>query len=442
MSLCCALVVIEALARRSWDGFLAGTWHGLPGYDFYSIPSSFKNLVSGEGIFKHKMTVNYQGSNFAYHPLVAILLGAPLSLLQPSTAIWVYISVSTTLLTIGARRILSAARGLIGPLELPPILICTLPVYLCLWNGQIHILTVLSFAWVLSELYTATETEYPPSLGLFLAGLLTCLFSKPLILLAVPGLLLVPKFRKPLLVSALIYCAVSVAFLFIPALNPDHHFFEGQLMDGIKLQPSLHGWDSPDFPGIADNWLHWYRIFYFLFRDTTGLGIQLPEFMSLPVFVADILHTTQYYTQFLVLPILVGIVGSFALSLQHQRKTLGKDFPMLLVWLGLFSFFLSYPIVWEYHYATLQVLTPFVLISLRSPSQRLIPRWALVVILLAQLSLFLPTPYRWLSSNGPPERTLIRAFRVVPVLVSYCLVFIFLCRDLLRAKRNHLAKPQ
>ena len=225
-----ALVVVwtaTMLVSLRWqflDRFFAGTWIGTLGIDFFQIPRGFRNLLAGNSIFFTEID-NYgpRATPYFNHPLVAVAIGSWASLFSPWTGYALFVGFSLLLLFLAARILASAFDAPTSRAFVYVAVFCSLPTYLMLWAGQVHVLLVLAVAMIFAGLMRLAQ-EPQPRRAFFLwiqLGILISLLSKPSVALMLPVLLIVPETRRKLLLPLAIYALVSLAFLLLDKLNPD-----------------------------------------------------------------------------------------------------------------------------------------------------------------------------------------------------------------------------
>ena len=215
--------MVASLHWRFLDRFVIGAWHGLIGINFFQVPRGYDNLLIGNSIFLTDTgTYGPYATPYYNHPLVAVAIGPWTAPLAPWTAYGLFVGVSLGLLLLSAWLLASAfqtpaCRGFVYF-----ALFCSLPTYLMLWNAQAHVLLVVAVALVLGGLMRLeqepqSEKRYCRWIQL---GLLVALLSKPVVVLMLPVLFLLPETRRKLLLPLAVYAVVSLLFLLVRGLNP------------------------------------------------------------------------------------------------------------------------------------------------------------------------------------------------------------------------------
>jgi len=381
---------------RFLDQFVIGSWHGNIGADFFSVPRGFLNLLQNTSMFDTAASsYGPYATQYFFHPAVAVLLGSWLSLFSPMVAFWVWVVCSIVLLLYAGHLFRQDSAVAY------PVMICSFPVYLMLWNAQMHVFTVLALALVVSGVldYWHERNQLSRDRKIMI-GVLVSLLTKPMIVIVLPYLLVNRELRRPLFVAGLAYAGVSLACVFLPPLNP-----------------------------AGDNLIHWTNIV----QESGKINPLKAEMFSLPVFV-KLLYPVNFYTGFIVkLP----LFASFIPLIWFGRLRTGNRrfaFSCLGVSLVIFSYYLAYTTVWEYHYATLYpVLIGIWILIVRGEIFRI--AWMKWLFLACGATLFLPTT-AFLHRNDLVNIfdwiTLCRATRVVPIVIGYLLLY----WELLNSVRN------
>ena len=189
------------------------------GQDFFQVPRGYLNLLAGNNIFFTEIS-DYApfASVYHNHPFVAVAVGPWTAPLPPWVAFSVFVGVSLGLLLLSARLLASIFQSPTDKAFCYFVTFCGLPVYVLLWNAQMHVFVILAVVLILAGLIR-WEQE-PSSADRYLRwiqlGLLISLLSKPIVLLMLPALLAVPEIRRKLILPVAVYAAVSLLMLFAP----------------------------------------------------------------------------------------------------------------------------------------------------------------------------------------------------------------------------------
>ena len=407
-----------------FDRFTVGRWDGHIGMDFFQIPRGYNNLLIGNSIFLTDAgTYGPYASSYLNHPFLAVAVGPWTAPLAPWTAFWLFVVVSLGLLLLSAWLLASAFPAPAYRGFAYFAMFCSLPTYAMLWNAQAHVLLVVAVALILSGLMRLAEEpqlerRYCRWIQL---GLVISLLSKPVVVLMLPVLFLLPETRRKLLFPVAVYAVVSLLFLLVGRLNPGGY-------NGTHWLNIVSVTSSPTKPVDGS----------VLLVETNLL--RCPEFYSLPIFLGRILGGSVP-ALFLRLP----LVAPFAMSLSplvlagRERRLRAAIVTVLLC---ILSHFLCYYRVLEHHYTALLPMLPVLLWLWRRES---VPwfRRLLMASFVVSLLVFVPTP-RFLSPNQPDRfQTISLLQRVVPVAVAFlCLTVYGLASVWLRRRRPRLITRQ
>jgi hypothetical protein len=295
-----------------------------------------------------------------------------------------------------------------------------------IWNAQMHIFTVVGLSLVLGGIHLFIQKEQTSSSKTLasryiLTGLLASLFSKPILLLALPFLLGWKQTRGAALKATIVYVVVSFAFLAIPSLNPG----------AIDLRSALHfdwnsfSWTNYESWSQAGNILHWLH----LFHPVLGISVPNTEYFSPVDFLNEIFAVKcdpRYFTALVIFPAFI-----FFFTRRPAKKSLAEDkCGVTLLLATLVGYYCAYPGVWEYHYASLYPIILFLALSPYLQYERQANRdkasfFSDKLCALSVIFFFLPTPFFLFRESYLDHLILIRAFRIVPVFTIYfCLLVI------------------
>jgi hypothetical protein len=394
-------LMLASLHWRFLDRFTAGTYHGRIAIDFFQTPRGFQNLVNGNNLFLSE-TVDFgpYTTSYFYHPAMVLAIGPWTAPFSPWVAYGLFVAVSVLLLWATARLLASAFDGPNEKAFAYFALFCTIPTYLLLWNGQAHVLLVVGVGMILAGLMRlAKDREAERYLRWIQCGVLISLLSKPMVLLMLPVLFVVPEVRKKLVWPVVIYAVVSLAFLIVPRLNPGGYNAQHWLnMVQVSSSPvQICGLAVPSEDNYSSCW-QIYDLPVFLSRTLSG---------SVPSFVYKI-------------PLLVILVASvspllFAKRLQRIRMTIA------VIGMCILSQYLCYYLTYEYHYTTMLPLLPTLLWMRQNEKDRW-PRWLLTICFVVLLTIFLPTFYVFVQKEGEPLWRPSAVLRVVPAITAFALL--------------------
>jgi len=428
------LFVALALAR-GWCApvFPALGFRGGQGIDFFCVPKAYLNLLEGRSAFDTWGGTSYgpHATWFVLHPAVALWPGAYLAGLPPWYAYgaWVVLTLGI-LLGCGAllahhakepaRKLLVYVALLVSPVT-----------YWLLFVGNMHGLLLLAATLLLVGLHEIVSGDEPawrvqPSTKISL-GLLLSLLSKPLLLIIAPALLITKSTRRATLRAVIAYTLISLAFVLVPALNPEavgvQRLFElATRPSWVRSELNVYTHRFILIPEMLDNAMHWLHMV-----AQSGYvwdHVQIYSLQALARGLTDSPHLNILRWIALV-PVPLSL-GLFAVRTEHGRL-------VACLWITVFtlaSHFLGYAVAWEYQYTQL-LLVVAALVAL--PSLRADSSLGVKILLAGTSLLYLPTPYAWFSAGGlsPAEMLVIRAFRVGPALVVAAVSFVMVARRMI-----------
>ena len=352
------LVQLLSLHWRWLDRALQPAVAGGPtlrGTDYWCLPTAWVNLLAGKSAYDtwaHPLVTSVSTWYLA-HPILAVALGSWLSLFPVSVGYWVWTGVSLGLLAMAARELAGLADHSAPARRWVYLLLLTSSAtYLLLWAGNSHAILVLGFALAIRALVDLGHSVDAESVcrahDRLMLGLLLSLFSKPLLLLALPGLILIPETRGTAARTLLIYVSVSAACILLPPLNPAAIGLREVV--SLALDPA---WVRDHMniylnhfrlnPYMRDNSIHWLNLV-----AQSGFVLGHVQIFSLAAFLAVAVGQPRLTW----LP-LVFLFATLALSLLVARLPEGaprlNGAVLTLLLLGS-SYFLAYPTVWEYQY--------------------------------------------------------------------------------------------
>lgn len=415
-------VLVELLSLRLnlLRSFFFDTLHAdVQGIDFFSLPKAWLNLHSGHSLYGTFDPPAY-GPHFTWylaHPAFAVALGAPLSQLPPMDSYGVFTLLSLALMGACAALFARESRDAFVRAALWLLMLGGFPTFLMLWVGNVQAFTVLGLSLLLVGLHRriSYRTDAP---WLMRAGLLLSLFTKPVVLLMLPVLLLVKETRRSAFDAMAVYLPVSLLFQVVPGLNPERIslgriFWLSWHPQVVRSSMNIYANGLRLTPDMRDNSIHWFNLI-----AQSGYRLQHVDVYSLPVFLDGLLgHRTPDWLY--ALPTLLVLALSVLVARVRERR-LRLEAAALLVMAASLDFFLAYPTAWEYQYTAVLPVAAMLLIT--GPA-KLPHRVWLVCIVLAGFA-FLPSLY-FLSGSatpGPGALFLARLDRVVPVAVLFALL--------------------
>lgn len=397
------------------------------GIDYYSLPKSFLNLKNGISPYDTWSKIQY-GSNLTWylsHPALTVLVGSWLSFFDPITSYWLFQICQIMLMAVAAFVISKQTNDVLNKTLAFFFLICSFATYWMLYVGNPQVFMVLSIALILSALYQFSFLESKndkQAKFLLAAGLLVSFFSKPIVLIMLPVLLVNKKTAKTTFFSILIYAVISAVFVFVPALNPEHISLDKLVF--VATHPSFAKENLNIYKNqyvlnefMKDNSIHWLNLV-----AQSDHYLNHVQIFALSVFVNSM--TGEELSPFIYkVPMLLSLVFSIAmLLLKNEEERLQYSF--LVICSIVFTFFLSYNTVWEYQFTAALPVVAFMPILMKAK-----PEWKgeLKWVLYAGVFFCMPSFYFLLGSMPLDNMAmeLIRLDRVIPAVIAYT-IFAFI----------------
>jgi len=459
--LCLALILLS-LKFRFLDEFIATTWHGRLGYDFFSVPRAFINLEHGQSIYNSRLApFGPYVTWFPFHPAAAVLLGSWLSVFSPWASFSVFVAFSCALLCAAAYFAVRVTEDKLARRLCCFALFCSPAAYLMFWNGQVQVLVVAAVCFIAADIMRGGDKAGVRPL--LLAGLLLSLLTKPALLPALPVLFAVKRLRASVLWALGVYVLLSALFILLPALNPvsagfktvadaalhPDHMFRLEMYRGVLIKSY-----RPEL--VFDNAIHWLNMKgRMAFTEAHHF-----ELFSLPALLDW--AAGQPLPRF-IYKLAPAVSLLWCLPLYFVPEGRAKDRMAIAAFsMSLLSFFLAYSQIYEYHYTlALALLPPVFILAREQDSDANYLRYAAWYCGAAAL-LFAPTPYYWFRNpafghhdpalglmkdpfvstiiSGCPygyALTPMRIFRVLPVLVMFVSSAWWLLREYRSLARNN-----
>ena len=437
-------VFVQLLALRLplLNRFFYDTLHAdVQGIDFYSLPKAWLNLASGRSLYGTFDPPTF-GPHFTWylaHPLLAVVLGAPLSRLDPPDSYGLFTLLSLATMAACAFLLGRETEDAFHRRLIWLLLLGAFPTFEMLYVGNVQAFTVLGLSLLLIGMLRFVRQQGHAE-SFVLAGLLVSLFTKPVVLLTLPLLLLLPETRRAAFRALAVYVPVSLLFECVPVLNPQaiglgrvlwlarHPRFVRETMNIYANHLVL----TPD---MRDNSIHWFNL-------VAQSGFRLPhvDVFSLSLFL-DGLFGVRTPDWLYLLPTLAVLALSLVVPRIPDTST-RRQCALLLAMAASLDFFLSYPTVWEYQYtAVLPVAAVLLLLPASAPLPNGIRAWSLGL----SACVWLPSLYCFSGSALPSMSlvTLVRLDRVVPVTLLFGLLLWTVSRATYRAlSRTLINAPQ
>ncbi len=414
------ILMVLSLRWRFLDMFVPGTWHGRIGLDFFCLPRGFINLVHHKSVFNTDFSqYGPYATWYTYHPILPIVFGSWLSLFKPWTAYGIFVGLSVIILWWCSRLLEAHTKSTFLKATIYGLFFCSPATYLMLWNAQVHILTVLGVTLVLVSLFDMKIEIQKKKLVAgkvnkkMLWGLLISLFSKPIVLLAAPILLITKETRITTTISLVIYLLVSWLFLVVPFLNPEsvpiQTWFSSEVLSGNNFRPFT----------IYDNLNHWANMVYQSGVISTPKNGYYHELFSLPTYMQFMLGFNLPPVIFKIPILIVAVFALLSFSIGSPIQRL--RYVLLVVCLTICSFYLSYNLVWEYQYTTLIPVIGVMIILIKS-KQINIPGFLARLFLASAMLLYTPTCLFMFTNRLDSGLTACRSMRVIPTVMLFAIV--------------------
>jgi hypothetical protein len=422
--------------------FYAAEHANVKGIDYFALPKSYLNLLEKRSIFDTWGGTPYGPRSTWYlaHPAFSVFVMSWFSWFSPWTSYWLFNIFSVLLLVLGAKQLANYAVSAVYKAWCYILIICSFTVYWMLYVGNMQAPLVLSLALVFSALfgflYAANPQDDDKAERLLMAGLLISFFTKPLVLIMLPALIVNRITRMITLKAIGIYALVSFLFIVVPFLNPESiglsKITETALNPAfIKENMNIYKNNFVLNEYMKDNAIHWFNLL-----AQSDFYLNHVEVFSLSVFM-NTLAGKELPGIIYKIPMLLTVALSFMLLVinDEQRRIKATLFVVGAISL---TFFLSYNTVWEYQYTG---ALPFIAVIALVYERRNGNRKLLAAMLAVSVFLYLPSLYFLIQSDTVTNQTLIliRSTRVVPTLVLYLLTVYLVVSELILSLKNRNA---
>ena len=414
-------VLVELLSLRLGllNVFFFDTLHAdVQGIDYFSLPKAYLNLARGRTLYGTFDPPTY-GPHFTWylaHPLLAMVLGWPLSRLAPMDGYGVF--------TVFSLGIMAACAWLLAR-ETPDallrrviwlLLLGAFPTYLMLWVGNVQALTVLGLTLLFVGMLHVSRGLWWEARWYVRLGLLMSLFTKPVVLLVFPLLLMMKETRRAAFDTLAIYLPVSLLFQVVPMVNPERVslgrvFWLGWHPGYVRSTMNIYANHMVLTPDMRDNSVHWFNLV-----AQSGLRLEHADVYSLPVFLDQLLGVRTPGWLYLLPTLAVLVLSTIVVRMRDVAAR--REVAFLLVLAASLDFFVAYPTAWEYQYTAVLPIAAMLLVLGRSRflGGRLW-LWSVAFALCA----WLPSLYFLSRSAAPglPALALMRLDRVVPTVALF-----------------------
>lgn len=426
-------VFVELLSLRLGllNLFFFDTAHAdVQGIDYFSLPKAWLNLQAGRSMYGTFDPPAYGARLTWYlaHPALAVVLGWPLSRLAPMDSYGAFTVFSLAVMAASAWLLARESDDALARRLIWLLVLGAFPTFLMFWVGNVQSLTVLGLTLLLVGLLRSVRWKVDAP-WLMRAGLLISLFTKPIVLLMLPLLLMVKETRRAAFDAVAVYVPISLLFQVVPVVNPErislgrifwlswHPAFVRQTMNiyanGFRLTPDMR-----------DNSVHWFNLI-----AQSGFRLQHVDVYSLPVFLDGLFGVRTPGWAYLLPTLLVLALSVMVARVRDRAVRLQAT--LLLVMAASLDFFLAYPTAWEYQYTAVLPVGAVLLARGRTPLlDSRMWAWSLGLASCA----WLPSLY-FLSGSAAPDSSVLvlaRLDRVLPVTALFAL----LCWSVVKAVRR------
>ena len=403
------------------------------GIDYFAVPKSFLNLLEGRSIFDTWGGASYGPHSTWYlaHPAFSLFIASWFSFFSPWLSYWLFILFSIGILTYCGYLISKTTTNKLKKSSSYFFLLCAFPVYWMLFVGNMHAPMVLALTLILISVFELSYSEDAKDIKIannkLFAGILISLFTKPIVLLMLPLLLLTKETRKTIIKSLIVYVIVSLLFILLPILNPQGVGLDKLMnvvfdFDFIKDKMNIYKNQFVLNEYMKDNSIHWLNII-----AQSEYKFMHIDVFSLPVFIDTIkVLSPGIYKIPIYICLLLSICVIFI-----EDKILRLESTLLLIMAISLSFFLSYNTVWEYQFTS--VLPIIALLPILKEKGVFYKKY-ISLLIAAGVFLYLPSLY-FLFRGGNFDNTaltFIRLDRIIPVLILFLIMIFQVIRSVIK----------
>lgn len=420
---CAVLGMLLSLYCGWLDPFFWAAQHAhVQGIDYFALPKSFLNLLEHRSPYDSWQGTVYgpYATWYLAHPLFSVLVMPFFSFFPPWLSYVFFVLFSLSIMVycgyLYAKNAPANERGVYYALFL-----LAFPVYWMFYVGNMHAPLVLSLALILLSIY---ELAYAPEATLaahrkLLFGLLLSFFTKPVVILLLPALLIARETRRTTWIALVIYAIGSFIALTLPWMNPESVGWTKRFLVMFDLQyikDNLNIYKNQFVlsPMMKDNVIHWLNLI-----AQSGYRFNHIENFGFPLFLDGLLgQALPGYVYFLPL-LFCQILAFFLFFIRDSQMRL-----VLLLWMTLLnatSYFLSYNTVWEYQYAS---MLPVVATLFRLRKTAFVSATVMRVLLASSLFYYLPSFY-WMLDKSQMDAgfiSMVHVSREAPTLILYVLI--------------------
>jgi hypothetical protein len=436
---CFVLIMLLSLHFGILQVFFFGAEHAdVQGIDYFAVPKSFLNLVEQRSIYDTWGGTAYgpHATWYLAHPAFSVFVASWFSFFSPWTSYWLFSIFSLGIMGVCGYLISKRTPDLLNKQLSFFFLLCAFPTYWMLYVGNMHAPLVLSITLILTGIFELTYgTSTKKANTILFAGLLISFFTKPIVLLMLPLLLIIKETRATTLKSIFIYGFISLAFIFVPLLNPDAVGWEKLTsIDFRYIQEHMNIYKNNFVLNafMKDNSIHWTN----LIAQSDYKLIHIDVF-SLPVFV-DVLLGKETEAWIFKLPIYICLALSIAIAFIADKK-IRLECTLLLIMAISLTFFLSYNTVWEYQFTSALPLIAF--LPILKKKQVFYEKY-IRTMTITGLFFCLPSLYFLFRNSDLSNSTTFTWIHADKVIPSFILFAIMIWQLLVVVKKHAVFKPK
>ena len=295
------------------------------GIDYFAVPKSFLNLLEGRSVFDSWGGVPYGPHSTWYlaHPAFSLFVASWFSFFSPWTSYWLFVLFSIAVMAYCGYLISKMTDNIFKKYLSYFILLFAFPTFWMLFVGNMHAPLVLALTLILLSIYELTYSENEQDIKSankkLLAGLLISFFSKPIVLLMLPLLLLTKETRKTTIKCLIIYFVVSLLFIVVPQLNPQGIGLKKLMsiafdFDFIKANMNIYQNHFVLNQYMKDNSIHWLNLI-----AQSDYKLMHIDVFSLPVFIETIVGKATASGIYKI-PIYISLILSVGVAFIKDKK--------------------------------------------------------------------------------------------------------------------------
>jgi len=389
------------------------------GIDYWCIPRGFLNLLAGQSMFDTFAGVQFGGPPVTWylgHPVFVLLVAPWFAFFRPELSLWLWSVATIALLLCVGWMFSRRASSELGKSACIFFSVFGFPALNLLSSGNMHGWLVLALALTVVGLFDLSGGVRSGQRELA-AGLLISLFSKPILLFALPMFLLVRQTRKATAIVVAVYVLVSLLCVLVPPLNPASVGLQREIalfFDPAYVRGHMNVYNNHFVltAEMKDNAIHWLNLV--AQSDFYWDHIQI---FSLSAFLNSLVGV-QLPAMLYKLPLLAALLASFCVPLVRD-ETARMRAAMWATVLLLLTFFLSYNTVWEYQYTAIIPVLLLGIVLLDHGIDAGNARWLVV----SGAVISLPSLYFLFGEKITiGEFAWMRSTRVLPICVLYIVV--------------------